>query len=753
MAVSTTQLSVDDSDLVVSSSEALASPVGTNGPIVNATQPDLLGLDFDVLIEPLTAGSTFNIEFEIGNLGTAFSAPFQVDFYISENNTISASAGLDIFLGSTTINGLGQNSSTGLLTRTLTLPGVGDPFWQTNGGDGTYYIGMVIDFTDQISESNESNNSNLGFLFDWDDVIVNNTLQADLVGTSANVVLEPQLAGNVFDFDYIISNIGGASTGGSYTVSFYLSDNDFISTSDQFLGSTTLNSLAAGASTGTLTTQLILPDVNDAYWLANGGNGTYTIGMIIDSTDVVTESDETNNSNVGELIDKDTLIINGTTLADLVGTSANVVQEPLIAGATFDFDYILSNIGGVSTGQPVKVSFYLSSNNTISSADYFLGDVTVASIPAGTSTTTLSQQLSLPSAGDPFWTGDGTYTIGMIVDSDDVVAEVSESNNSNLGELIDRDTVLITGTQKADLVATFSDVLIEPQNAGNTFTFGFEISNPGGLASGTFDVSFYLSTNDIISPADQILGTATLGSVAANGSTGLLAVDLTLPGINDPFWQGDGTYFVGMLIDPNNTVDESDETNNSNTGFLLDYDNVVINNTSQIGQRGNDDFIGTDAADFFFGSRGDDDILGFGGNDELRGDRGDDFVIGGTGSDIVDGGRGDDLLIGVDLDNAINVNGDQIDILIGGFGDDVFILGDTTQSYYNSTISNDYAVITDYTAGEDVIVLQGSASSYSLGTPSVGLPGTGIFEGNELIAVVQGDTSGLSLTGAAFEYI
>ncbi|ESA34313.1 aphp domain-containing protein [Leptolyngbya sp. Heron Island J] len=628
-----------------------------------------------------------------------------------------------------------------------------DPYWLANGGNGDYTIGMIIDSADDVFESDEINNSNQGELIDRDTLVINGTTLADLVGTSANVVLEPQLAGNVFDFDYSISNIGGSSTGGNYTVSFYLSDNDLISPLDQFLGSTTLSNLAAGASTGLLRSQLTLPGVNDAYWLANGGNGDYTIGMIIDSANVVLESDETNNSNQGELIDRDTLAISGTTAADLVGTSANVVQEPLTAGATFDFDYILSNIGGAPTGQPIKVSFYLSSNTTISSSDYFLGDATIANFPANASTTTLSQQLSLPPAGDPFWSGDGTYTIGMIVDSDDVVAEVSESNNSNLGNLIDQDSVLITGTQKADLVSTVSDVIFEPQNAGNTFSFEFEINNLGGLASGAFDVSFYLSTNDIISSADQFLGTATLGSVTANGSTGLLTVDLTLPGINDPFWQGDGTYFVGMLIDPNNAVDESNETNNSNTGFLLDYDDVIINNTSQLGQRGSDDFLGTDAADFFQGLRGDDDILGFGGDDELRGGRGDDFVIGGTGSDIVNGNRGDDLLIGVDLDNALNVNGDQIDILIGGFGDDAFILGDTTQSYYNSTSSTDYAVIADYTAGEDVIMLHGSAGNYSLGTPSVGLPGTGIFQGNELIAVVQGDTSGLSLTGAAFEYI
>ncbi|MBE9067062.1 hypothetical protein IQ260_10385, partial [Leptolyngbya cf. ectocarpi LEGE 11479] len=568
-----------------------------------------------------------------------------------------------------------------------------------------------------------------------------------------NVVLEPQTAGNSFDFDYNISNIGGAATG-NYTVSFYLSGNDFISGADKSLGSVSLRSLAAGATTGNLTTRLTMPGVNDAFWLANGGNGDYTVGMIIDSANTVTESNEGNNRNQGQLIDFDTLVVNGTTAADLVGSSSNVVQEPLTAGATFDFDYVVQNLGGISTGQPIKVSFYLSSNATISSADYFLGEATVGNLAAGASTAALSKQLTLPQPGDPFWTGNGTYHIGMIVDSGNVVAEANETNNRNRGDLIDRDAVLITGTQKADLLATLGNVILEPQNAGSTFTFEFDISNQGGLATGAFDVQFYLSSNSTISTSDQLLGTTTLSSLSANSSTGTLTVDLTLPGINDSFWQGDGTYYVGTLIDSGNAVDESNETNNRNRGLLLDYDDLVVNKTAQIGRRENDDFIGTDAADFFQGLRGDDDIFGNGGNDILRGGRGDDDIVGGRGSDIVNGERGDDFLVGVDTATTINPGSNQIDRLIGGLGDDTFFLGNSNQSYYTDTTSTDYAIIADYTAGEDLIVLHGNANSYSLGTPAAGLPsGTGIFQGNELVAIVQGDTAALSLTSGAFGYL
>lgn len=580
--------------------------------------PDLFGLDFDILSEPLAAGDTFNLEYEIGNTGSIANGPFRVSFYLSKNNIIDPSAGFDILLGSDTITGrIGSNASTGTFTTSLTLPGINAPFWQTNSGDGTYHIGMVIDSLSQVAESNETNNSNRGFLLDWDDIVINNTLRADLVGSSSNVV-----------------------------------------------------------------------------------------------------------------------------------------QEPLTAGATFDFDYVVSNLGGIPTGQATKVSFYLSSNATISSTDYLLGEATVGNLAAGASTAALSKRLTLPQPSDPFWTGDGTYNIGIIVDADNVVAEANEANNRNQGDLIDRDAVVITGTEKADLLATLGNVILEPQNAGSTFTFEFDISNQGGVATGAFDVQFYLSSNSTISTSDQLLGTTTLSSLSANSSTGTLTIDLTLPGINDSFWQGNGTYYVGTVIDPSNTVDESSETNNRNRGLLLDYDDLVVNNTAQTGQRGNDDFIGTDAADVFQGLRGDDDIFGNGGNDTLSGGRGDDDIVGGRGSDIVNGDRGDDFLVGVDTATTVNPGSNQIDRLIGGLGDDTFFLGNSNQSYYTDTISTDYAIIADYTAGEDLIVLYGSASSYSLGTPAAGLPtGTGIFRGNELVAIVQGDTAALSLTGGAFGYL
>ncbi|MFP4578568.1 MAG: CARDB domain-containing protein, partial [Coleofasciculus sp.] len=140
------------------------------GWIINfQPQSDLWGWDFNVTPEPLDAGDSFDIDFDITNTGGSAGA-FDVSFYLSSNDLITT---VDHFLGSTTINGLAGNS-TGSFTKSLNLPGVNHSFWDLYGDD-TYYIGMRVDSGSDVTETNETNNSNVGFLFDYDDVAINNT--------------------------------------------------------------------------------------------------------------------------------------------------------------------------------------------------------------------------------------------------------------------------------------------------------------------------------------------------------------------------------------------------------------------------------------------------------------------------------------------------------------------------------------------------------------------------------------------------
>ncbi|MEG4348172.1 DUF4347 domain-containing protein [Microcoleus sp. LAD1_D3] len=192
-----------------------------------------------------------------------------------------------------------------------------------------------------------------------------------------------------------------------------------------------------------------------------------------------------------------------------------------------------------------------------------------------------------------------------------------------------------------------------------------------------------------------------------------------------------------------------------------DYLDAGEGNDILFGGKGKDTLIGGQGNDNLDGGKNNDSLDGGEGNDNLSGGKGEDTLIGGKGNDNLKGGKGKDILTGVDP-NSVNAGFSEIDILTGGRERDKFILGDTTQFYYNDGNDadlglSDYALITDFKEGKDSIQLHGTKSNYILGASPVGLPtGIGIFyqttDQNELIGIVQG-VSGLSLDSDAFAFV
>jgi subtilase family serine protease len=92
----------------------------------------------------------------------------------------------------------------------------------------------------------------------------------------------------------IVKNQGTVGTGSTpFRVGFYLSKDKTITTSDTFLGSRSVSSLAAGASSQAATQVRIPADLT---------LGTYFIGAIADDTNVITETNELNNNLAGNSI-------------------------------------------------------------------------------------------------------------------------------------------------------------------------------------------------------------------------------------------------------------------------------------------------------------------------------------------------------------------------------------------------------------------------------------------------------------------
>ncbi len=158
-----------------------------------------------------------------------------------------------------------------------------------------------------------------------------------------------------------------------------------------------------------------------------------------------------------------------------------------------------------------------------------------------------------------------------------------------------------------------------------------------------------------------------------------------------------------------------------------------------------DILIGSDRDDLLAGYEGNDLIGGNGGNDLIGGGDGNDGIYGGDGFDSLYGDAGNDYLVGCfEGGNSI-----EVDSLFGGTGSDIFVIGDSTESFYINGIDpvtntdGSYALILDFSwsEGDKIQVNADDVSAANLyhagsafGNPN--LADTGIYVDNELASIV-----------------
>ncbi len=94
-------------------------------------------------------------------------------------------------------------------------------------------------------------------------------------------------------------------------------------------------------------------------------------------------------------------------------------------------------------------------------------------------------------------------------------------------------------------------------HAGDPFTATTSFRNQGGADAGAFNARYYLSTDAVITAADTPLGGAfpVSGLNAATTANDTRTLDI-------PAGQAAGTYYLGILLDPDGAVTEADEANN-----------------------------------------------------------------------------------------------------------------------------------------------------------------------------------------------
>jgi subtilase family serine protease len=202
--------------------------------------------------------------------------------------------------------------------------------------------------------------------------------------------------------------------------------------------------------------------------------------------------------------------------------------------------------GGADPSPAFGVSFYLSNDANITTADKFVcSKAADAELPGGQQVV-VSSQCAIPAVVS------GAYWLGAVADPSALITETDETNND--------------GAAAAQLQVEAPDVDLEyelhwddgalPPNPGDTLTYHLQIRNNGTAASpAKFDANIHYSLDDSITLFDAKACTVSVGPVPALTITEF-EFQCTVPQLA-PGW-----YYSGVIIDPGNQVPETDESNN-----------------------------------------------------------------------------------------------------------------------------------------------------------------------------------------------
>lgn len=195
----------------------------------------------------------------------------------------------------------------------------------------------------------------------------------------------------------------GVNSAGASTTRLYLSTNSTLDAADIVLGNRTVLALAPGATNSGSVSVTIPPGT---------ATGTYSLIDQADADNVVPETNESNNKKTKSIQIGPDLII-----------SSLSAPSSASRGATITVTETTKNQGGGGAGASTT-TIYLSKNSTLDATDIPLNSRAVLALaPVATNSGSIS--VTIPSGTAP-----GTYYLIAKADANNVVVEVSESNNA-----------------------------------------------------------------------------------------------------------------------------------------------------------------------------------------------------------------------------------------------------------------------------------------------------------------------------------
>ena len=419
---------------------------------------------------------------------------------------------------------------------------------------GTWYVGFIIDYTNQQQENDENDNA---YAFP-NPVSYNPKPNLSYSKNHSNFNFnDPNLTINVR-----VINTNDTPSGSSH-LGYYLSSDQNLTKSDYRIGESTVGSLTAGNPSDE-SLSVDLTTVNSFPPLPTGTH-TYYVGFIVDYRDEVDELNENDNAglfNQPITFTKPVPRPNLTLVADHCNYTYSTPNLTINAR--------VSNNSSVRADS-CRLGYYLSTDALITLNDLKIGESVVGALPANSTSDHNLVDINLTQFG---LTSGQTYYIGLFVDCLENITETNENDNTLvLNPPITAPVVLPNLT----LVADHCNYTYSTPN----LTINARVSNNGSAVADSCCLGYYLSTDALITSTDLKIGESVVSALPANSTSdhSLVNINLTQFGLTPG-----QTYYVGLFVDCLENVDETNENDNTlvfnppitipQTGL---YPNLVIN--------------------------------------------------------------------------------------------------------------------------------------------------------------------------------
>ena len=455
------------------------------------------------------AGAPLTLSATVRNQGTGDAgSATTLRYYQSSDSRISAA---DTALGSDPVPALGASrSATGSVS--LTTPAT----------PGTYYYGACVDAVS--GEVDTTNNCSSAVI-----VKVGTAPAPGLVVDAPTVSDAGPRAGTSVWLSATVRNQGNGVSS-STRLRFYRSDDSTITTADTAEGSDRVSRLGPSQQ-----------DSGSVTLTAPATPGLYYYGACVDA--VSGEVDTTNNCSSAVAV-----TVVEAAAPDLVVNTPTVSVTSLRVGRPITGSATVRNQGDASAGA-TTLSYYFSSDSTITTLDILLDSDPVPSLSASQGADNSTAPLAAPSPA-------GTYYFGACAEA--VSGEADTGNNCSSGVAV---VVTARDAPAPDLAVDAPEVSENTPAPGAAWTLSANVRNRGDGSSSATTLRYYRSSDSRITTADTDIGSDPVSALDASGSEGG-SLGLTAP--DTP-----GTYYYGACVDVDTVSDETNRYNNCSSAVSI----------------------------------------------------------------------------------------------------------------------------------------------------------------------------------------